>query len=84
MTEPVSPVPPNPRRGDAAGRRRPFASGLWNAMARFRRDTRGATAIEYGLIVGLVFLAIVTALHLYADRVGAMYNYIGANIGKTS
>ncbi|NEU11412.1 Flp family type IVb pilin [Methylobacterium sp. BTF04] len=53
-------------------------------MARFRRDTRGATAIEYGLIVGLVFLAIVTALHLYADRVGAMYNYIGANIGKTS
>jgi Flp pilus assembly pilin Flp len=51
---------------------------------RFGRDTRGTTAIEYTLITGLIFLAIVTALHLYADRVGAMYQYIGDAIARST
>ena len=32
------------------------------AFRRFIADDRGATAIEYSLIVGLIFLAIVSAL----------------------
>ena len=52
--------------------------------ARFRRDTSGTTAIEYTLISGLIFLAIVAALHLYADRVGAMYQYIGDAIARST
>lgn len=56
---------------------------LSHIAARFGRDTRGTTAIEYTLITGLVFLAIVTALHLYADRVGAMYQYIGNAIARS-
>lgn len=59
-------------------------SRLSQIAARFGRDTRGTTAIEYTLITGLIFLAIVTALHLYADRVGAMYQYIGDAVARSS
>ncbi|NVK36206.1 MAG: Flp family type IVb pilin [Rhodobacteraceae bacterium] len=33
-----------------------------NLMARFANDESGATAIEYGLIAGLIVVAIVTLL----------------------
>ncbi|CAA2102840.1 hypothetical protein MBUL_01890 [Methylobacterium bullatum] len=68
-------------RATQRDRARSRAPGL---AARFRRDTRGTTAIEYTLITGLIFLAIVTALHLYADRVGAMYKYIGDAIARST
>ncbi|MDB5645732.1 Flp family type IVb pilin [Methylobacterium sp.] len=51
---------------------------------RFLSDTRGATVVEYGLIAGLTFLAVVGALHTYADRMTAMYQYIGNSITKSS
>jgi len=35
---------------------------LANQMGRFMRDERGATAIEYGLILGLMTLAIIAAV----------------------
>jgi len=37
---------------------------------------KGATSLEYALIITFVFLACVTAFHNYADQVGVMYNYI--------
>lgn len=40
---------------------------------RFRNDRSGATAIEYALIGGLVFLAIVTGLQSYASSVDGVY-----------
>ncbi len=46
-------------------------------MKQFLQDESGATAIEYALIVTFLFLAIVTAIHYYADHVGTMYNHIG-------
>ena len=52
--------------------------------ARFREDCSGATAIEYGLIAALTFLAFVGALRLYGDRMTVMYEYIGTTIGKAS
>ena len=39
-------------------------------------DTRGATAIEYGLILALVCLAIIGAVSLFGVQVTAMYNNI--------
>ncbi len=35
-------------------------------IARFLRDRTGATAIEYGLIVGLIFLIMITGFTLFA------------------
>lgn len=50
------------------------------SLGRFRRDSSGASAIEYGLIAGLVFLVITGGLRLYADRVMVMYNFISSSI----
>ena len=43
---------------------------------RFLADESGATAIEYGLIAGLIFLAIVSAIHYYTESIGEMYGKI--------
>ena len=45
-------------------------------MVRFLKDERGATAIEYGLIVTFLFIAIVTAIHFYVDSTQGMYTRI--------
>ena len=47
---------------------------------RFFKDQSGATAIEYGLICSLVFLAIVGAIQLFASRSSDMYNNIAAKL----
>ncbi len=46
-------------------------------FSRFAKDQRGATAIEYGLIVALIFLVIVTAVTSYTQSTSAVYNRIG-------
>ena len=40
------------------------------------RDEQGATAIEYGLICGLIFVGIVVAVTAFTDASGAMYERI--------
>ena len=50
--------------------------------ARFMGDKKGATAIEYGLIVSLLFLAITAALNNYAQRTNAMYSTIQSNLSS--
>ena len=40
---------------------------------RLRRDKRGATAIEYGLIVALIGVAIMGALSTLGGGVGGMW-----------
>ncbi|MEN5147248.1 Flp family type IVb pilin [Brevundimonas diminuta] len=47
---------------------------------RFLRDEGGATAIEYGLICALIFLAIILAVTAFAAESSAMYNYISTTI----
>ncbi len=42
----------------------------------FLRDESGATAIEYGLIVALVFLAVVTSVNTFASNTNDMYSEI--------
>ena len=43
-------------------------------LQEFLRDDSGATAIEYGLILALMFLAIVGAVQLFAANAGTMYD----------
>jgi len=42
----------------------------------FFRDESGATAIEYGLIVALIFLAIITSVNQFATNTNTMYSEI--------
>lgn len=50
------------------------------ALARFRKDEAGATAIEYSLILALVFLAIVGAVRNYAASTNVMYSEISSTL----
>lgn len=47
-----------------------------NFMNRFLKDESGATAIEYGLIAGLVSVVIVTALVLLGPKLLAVFTSI--------
>jgi pilus assembly protein Flp/PilA len=47
---------------------------------RVAGDTSGATAIEYGLIVAFIFLAIIGGLSAFATNENAMYTRISNSI----
>jgi pilus assembly protein Flp/PilA len=49
-------------------------------LRRLRRDEAGATAVEYGLIVACIFLAILGGLSLFASNENAMYTRISTSI----
>jgi pilus assembly protein Flp/PilA len=40
------------------------------------KDERGATAVEYGLILAMVFLAMVGAISLFASASTSMWNNV--------
>jgi pilus assembly protein Flp/PilA len=46
----------------------------------FLADERGATAVEYGLIVCCIFLAIVGGLSLFATNENVMYTKISTAV----
>jgi len=47
-------------------------------LRAFRHDCSGATAIEYGLIAGFVFLAIVAPLQLMGSSLTAVFEKVAA------
>jgi pilus assembly protein Flp/PilA len=46
-------------------------------LKRLLKDQSGATAIEYALIVAMIFLVIVTAVEIYAQHTNTLYTKIG-------
>lgn len=51
--------------------------------ARFYRmltSDRGATAVEYGLIVALIALAIITAVTLVGTNLDALFTQVGNSV----
>ncbi len=61
-------------------KKRGLNSGSMPLIARFARDQRGATAIEYGLIVALVFLGAAAAIRAYTVQSGQMYSTIQSDL----
>ncbi len=53
---------------------------LSQLAATFRQDEDGATAIEYSLIVALIFLAIIGAVNSYTNSTSEMYNEISTTL----
>lgn len=43
-------------------------------LTRFLQDRSGATAIEYGLIISLIFLAILTSLTAFGNTSSGVFN----------
>lgn len=53
---------------------------LTNFLKRMGSDSRGATAVEYGLIVSLIVLAMVGALQSVADANNAQWDYVSEEV----
>ena len=49
-------------------------------FGRLRADESGATAVEYGLIVACITLAILGGMQFFAGNETAMYNHISTTI----
>lgn len=49
-------------------------------FAKLARDTRGASAVEYALIVALIVLAIIGGVTMFADNTIAMWNGVSENV----
>lgn len=55
-----------------------------NFMKQIVRDTRGATAVEYGLILALVFLAMVGAVSQFGTSTIGMWNNVATTISTST
>ncbi len=56
-------------------------SALTRMLKKFAADKGGATAIEYGLIVGLIFLAILASVETVAGLTTVMFTLVAAIMG---
>jgi pilus assembly protein Flp/PilA len=54
------------------------------AMKKFSEDDRGATAIEYALIAGLIALAIIPAMSALGLSNNGMWNRVAANVAAAT
>lgn len=52
-----------------------------NLLVNFWKDEDGATAIEYGLIAGLIAVAIIGALLLVSDELKTLFGKITTELG---
>jgi pilus assembly protein Flp/PilA len=53
---------------------------MYRLMARFVRDESGATAIEYGLIVALIAVVIITAVTAVGNSLSTQFNGINGSL----
>ena len=49
-------------------------------ISRFARDERGATAIEYGLIVALISVVIITAVTTVGTNMRTKFNTVASSL----
>ena len=47
---------------------------------KLRKDENGATAIEYGLIAGLISVVIITAVTLVGSTLSDVFNKVGTTL----
>lgn len=51
---------------------------IMRKLQRLMRDNRGATAIEYGLILAMVFLALMGAVVALGDEESSLFNKVSS------
>jgi pilus assembly protein Flp/PilA len=57
-----------------------IASLIAVTQYRLEREEKGATAVEYGLMVGLIAVVIIAAVTLLGDNLKAMFNDIAGKV----
>ncbi len=53
-------------------------------LSRFVRDEGGATSLEYGLIAGLVSMAILSAVVSMGDSIGSIFSSLSSDLEAVS
>ena len=53
---------------------------MTNFVSRFLKDESGATAIEYGLIVALIAVVIITAVQTLGGKLNTAFGAINAKL----
>jgi pilus assembly protein Flp/PilA len=53
-------------------------------LAKLIGDRRGASAVEYGLIVALIVLAMIAGLRLFATTTIGMWNNVSQNVSTNA
>ncbi|MCP8998418.1 Flp family type IVb pilin [Pseudarthrobacter sp. RMG13] len=55
-----------------------------NVAVRLQRSEKGATAVEYGIMVGLIAVVIIVAVALLGDTLNLMFEQVQCTVsGKT-
>jgi pilus assembly protein Flp/PilA len=52
----------------------------WNVLQRLRRDERGATAIEYGMIAALIATVIIAAVTSLGGSLNSTFDLISKTL----
>ena len=55
-----------------------------NLIKRIASDISGATAVEYGLILALIFLAMLAAVQNFGNQTISMWNKVGTKMDDAS
>jgi pilus assembly protein Flp/PilA len=53
-----------------------FVSLIALAQDRLRREEKGATAVEYGLMVGLIAVAIIATVVILGNQLDALFQQV--------
>ena len=53
---------------------------IFKVLKKLGKDTKGATAIEYGLIAALVGVACIGALTTVGTNLKSVFNKVGSNL----
>ncbi|QEI05638.1 Flp family type IVb pilin [Pigmentiphaga aceris] len=52
-----------------------------NEIAQFLREEDGATALEYGLIAGLIAVAVIAVIGTFTGALQGLFNRLATRIG---
>ena len=58
-----------------------MSSNIRTVLGRIRRDERGATAIEYGLIAALVAILIIGGLQALSGGLNTLFQTVATTLG---
>jgi pilus assembly protein Flp/PilA len=53
-------------------------------LANLRDNDSGASALEYGLVVGLIALVIIAGLGLAGNTLSRLFNFIGSELSNVT
>ena len=52
-------------------------------MMRFLKEEEGATAVEYGLMIALIAMAIIVSVRLIGTNLNTSFSGVATNLGNT-